>query len=347
MTARHAKLHGVEAARGVAALLVVLVHATNMLAPAKYLGAVPLAGVFKFGHAGVDFFFVLSGFIIYFIHGHELGDRSRWLPYWRKRLIRIYPVYWIVLLGYGAILAVSPTRDMTERMPAVIVSAITLYPHELGPILGVAWTLSHEMLFYGLFGLMFLNRRLGATVLAVWAGLVVVNLLQPFGDHFWRHFVFRIFNIHFFLGMLVAHAVRHWPLRSPAAFLVGGVALFFGAGLRESLGAPVPVEWAPLHLAYGLGSAAAVYGLVGLEQSGRLKVPRLAVALGAASYSVYLLHTIVIMLFQQVLLRITPAVLAWPTFAFVLTVLVAVAASMCFSRVIEQPLLRFLNRRSR
>ena len=69
------KLRGVEAGRGIAALLVVCVHCTDMLAGPAYAGRMPLFGLFSFGHAGVDFFFVLSGFIIYFIHHREIGQQ--------------------------------------------------------------------------------------------------------------------------------------------------------------------------------------------------------------------------------------------------------------------------------
>ena len=62
------RLVGIQAARGAAALLVVFYHAGRMLSLDQYVGNDPLRGLFRFGHAGVDFFFVLSGFIIYFVH---------------------------------------------------------------------------------------------------------------------------------------------------------------------------------------------------------------------------------------------------------------------------------------
>lgn len=337
------KLQGVEAARGLAAMLVVLVHASAMLAPAKYLGEMPLAGLFKFGHAGVDYFFVLSGFIIYFIHAHELGQRHRLGVYWQKRFVRIYPVYWIVLAGYGLLLWVSPTPGLTERIPAVVASAVVLYPHSLGPILGVAWSLSHEILFYLMFSVLFISRTWGRLVMGVWGVLIVFNVLTgTFTDSFWGGFVLRLFNAHFFFGLLVAHAVRHWPVRWPALFLWGGTGLFFGAGLLESWGPAMPTEWPPLHLAYACGAAAMLYGVVMLERSGRLVVPRLAVTLGTASYSIYLLHTIIIVLLQQVLLLIKPHVPLPPTLVLAVIVVVAVGVSVEFSRRVEQPLMRRL-----
>lgn len=353
---RQAKLNGVEAARGLAALLVVLVHVSSMLAVPKYLGEMPLAGIFKFAHAGVDFFFVLSGFIIFYIHADELGSKAQLKSYWRKRFVRIYPVYWVVLAGYGLLLVVSPTPGLNERNPLVVASAIALYPHSLGPILSVAWSLSHEILFYLLFSTLFFSRKLGGLVLGVWAAMIVFNIFtQTFTDYFWGEFVLRIFNAHFFVGMAVAYALRRWPpaLSSDAPrhnrcrFLYAsactfGFLLFFGTGLYESWGPAMPGEWPPRHMAYALGAAAMLFGLVGLEQSGQLQVPRLAVALGTASYSIYLLHTIIIMFLQQGLLLIRPYVQAHPTVVFLVFVVVSVCLSMLFSRWVEQPLLRHL-----
>jgi exopolysaccharide production protein ExoZ len=337
------KLNGVEAARGMAALLVVLVHASSMLAEKKYLGQLPLAGLFKFGHAGVDFFFVLSGFIIYYIHSAELGNREFLRPYWIKRFIRIYPVYWIVMIGYGLLLAVSPTKNLYERIPEVIASAVFLYPHHLGPILGVAWSLSHEILFYLLFSVLFFSRRLGFALLGIWFLLLAMHMITPiFEGPFWGEFVFRLFNFHFLLGMLGAHAVRHWPIRWPLVAMVFGPLLFLTAGLLESWGPSMPHEWPPLHLAYGAGAAATLYGLVGLEQNNRLHVPKWAVAMGAASYSIYLLHTIVIMFLQQGLLWLKQYVPLWSAPTFIAVVVLAVYISMWFSSLIEQPLLRRL-----
>lgn len=338
-----AKLQGVEAARGMAALLVVLVHASSMMAVPKHAGEMPLGGLFKFGHAGVDFFFVLSGFIIYFIHARELGQPSLLASYWQKRFIRIFPVYWIVLAVYGVLLAISPTRELTERIPSVALSAFLLLPHEKGPILSVAWSLSHELLFYLLFSVLFVSKRLGFALLGAWAGLIVLNMVtHVFTAPLLSNFALRIFNIHFFFGMFVAYAIRHWPVRAPLGCLIAGTLLFFGAGVLESWGPAMPTEWPPLHLAYASGAAAMLYGLVGLEQTQRLRIPAIAVALGTASYSIYLIHTIVIMVMLQALLVLKPYIALPSLLVFSGLVVVPVIVSIYFSRWIEQPLIRKL-----
>ena len=87
------RLLSVEAARGAAAVLVLLVHSSAMLAAPKYFGEMPFYGLFKFGHAGVDFFFVLSGFIIFHVHRTDLGNPARLGKYLARRFVRIFPTY--------------------------------------------------------------------------------------------------------------------------------------------------------------------------------------------------------------------------------------------------------------
>ena len=84
----------IEIGRGIAALLVVFFHATAIAGLPKYFGQAPLAGLFSFGYAGVDFFFVLSGFIIFYSTAKNHGNPRAIFSYVKHRLIRIYPIYW-------------------------------------------------------------------------------------------------------------------------------------------------------------------------------------------------------------------------------------------------------------
>jgi exopolysaccharide production protein ExoZ len=345
------KLLGVEAGRGIAALLVVLVHASAMLAEPKYFGEMPFDGIFRFAHAGVDFFFVLSGFIIYYVHRRDIGVPDRLPGYATKRFVRIYPAYWVVCAIFAAILVYSPTRERTEQDLGNIVTSLTLLPAMTPPILGVAWSLKHEILFYTLFGLLFLNRRLGRAALGIWAALIAWNIAVTWvTGHPWfggiaGDLVFRIFNIEFFFGLLVAHLVLNGRLWHPLALLVLGTLLFFGNGLLESWGPEMPVEYPPRHLAYAAGAALALYGLATAEKSGRLRVPAALVALGTASYSIYLLHVILIMIMQQGLLVLQRFVPLQLELTFLVVVVATVAICMVFCRLVEQPLLRRMRRR--
>src|ERR1700690_1319738 len=90
------RLLSIQAARGVASLAVIFYHAGGGVALPQYVGFIPLGGFFNFGHAGVDFFFVLSGFIIYFVHHRDIGHPASLPRYTWRRLTRVLPIYWVV-----------------------------------------------------------------------------------------------------------------------------------------------------------------------------------------------------------------------------------------------------------
>jgi exopolysaccharide production protein ExoZ len=339
------KLLGIEASRGFAALLVVTVHASRLLAGPRYAGAVPFGGLFTFGHAGVDFFFVLSGFIITYVHGADVGRPARFETYARKRLTRIYPTYWVALAIMLGLMVVSPTPDGAEHQLGNLVTSILLLPWPTDPLLGVAWSLKHEMLFYLLFGVLVLHRRAGQVVLAAWGALTVLNVActwasgTPLFHGLWGSLVFRIFNAEFFFGIAVAALVRRGWIRRPWGAAVIGLVLFLGSGLYESFGPLRPIEWPPRHLAYAAGAALMLYGLAGAELGGRLRTPRPLVILGSASYSLYLVHAIVVLFIRQAAHVVQPH-LALPAEAwFLIAVVSAVAAGLLFWRYIEQPML--------
>ena len=87
------RLDSLQVFRGVAALLVVLHHAGTF--SVGHFGAPFLGNALDWGASGVDFFFVLSGFIIYFIHRPDLGRPERLRGFALKRLVRVYPIYWV------------------------------------------------------------------------------------------------------------------------------------------------------------------------------------------------------------------------------------------------------------
>jgi peptidoglycan/LPS O-acetylase OafA/YrhL len=78
--------------------MVALMHAANLMRVEHLSGHVGLGNAFGFGYVGVDFFFVLSGFIIDHVNSAELGRAANMPRYLWHRFSRIYPIYWIILL---------------------------------------------------------------------------------------------------------------------------------------------------------------------------------------------------------------------------------------------------------
>ena len=160
------KLPGIEAARGIAAILVVFYHAARHLKLAT--GAMPFDGIAQLGHAGVDFFFVLSGFIIFFVNRKDIGSPTGLARYAERRFTRIYPLFWFALSVWLALALLS--RSGPALTPGGVLLWASLLPSS-GEV-GVAWTLQHEILFYLIFSVAILHRRIGIAVFGVWFALI-------------------------------------------------------------------------------------------------------------------------------------------------------------------------------
>ena len=134
-------LRSLQIGRGLAALFVVLFHLNNSVwSIGKYFPD-PFSQVLGFGNAGVQFFFVLSGFIIYLVHSDDIQVPTQFRRFVFKRFVRVYPTYWVVLFTVVAALFMDPALGMPgEREVSRIVASALLIPYPQDPIVGVAWT---------------------------------------------------------------------------------------------------------------------------------------------------------------------------------------------------------------
>lgn len=331
------RLLGVEAMRGIAALVVCLCHATNILALPKDYGQQFLDGFLEQGRAGVDFFFVLSGFIMMYLHLRAGGARQGASRFMLGRIARIYPPYIVASLGFLLLLVVSPTPAAID--PWFLIESLLLLPADHSPLLGIGWSLQHEMIFYVIFALFLLDRRLGALVFFAWMGGTVLNMATG-GEVFvgvWATLIFRVFNIQFLFGITCAWLVLHRPIRAPLTVAMAGAVMFMGLWTLLHF---VPVEvpdWPPVHLGYALASAMILYGLAVAEAQTPLRVPSFFVMLGATSYSLYLVHVPVLLVLSFALRFVNP-VLGLPLWlAFALIVAGSIAAGAIFHHLVEVP----------
>jgi exopolysaccharide production protein ExoZ len=340
------RLSTLQVFRGVAALLVVLYHAT--VYSQEQLGYSFLGGAFLFGHTGVDFFFVLSGFIIYYIHRQDIGVASRFQPYAIKRLLRVFPVYWIVTGIKLAVITIVPTLAKSyERDPLVIVKSFLLLPQVNLPLIGAAWTLTYELLFYGFFGIVILlNRRWALRLAIIWvAGTLLYNAartlqLAPPGGLL-LDVLFHERNLEFGLGCLSAHLILRGKVPLTRVLVLFGLALFVWAAWRIANGY-LPLYYSPI---FGLASFLVVTGSTAYELRHRPRMPRALVFLGDASYSIYLTHVMLINAVTLAFRRLGLQTTVSPLVTTLLVLVLVIVAASLFYWVVERPLLRWLSRR--
>lgn len=264
-------LPGIQVGRGIAATMVVVAH-SEMVA-AAHLGGGVFGQTGLAGQAGVDFFFVLSGFIMTWAHGGDFGRPERLREYAARRFMRLYPPYWAAL----ALLLLGGAIGLGGQLPAVerIAANALLLPDPDGALLAVAWTLPFEIIFYALVGLAIWRKGIGLFALAAW--FVVGATLEV--DGIWGFYLVTDYVWHFALGMAAAMYVRRLGCQSPGLTIAAGLTVF-GLAIARNHAATYG------QLDFAMASALIVVGLATLQ----VRWPRPALFLGNASYAIYLAH---------------------------------------------------------
>ncbi|WP_158746759.1 acyltransferase [Acidisphaera sp. L21] len=294
------KLRSLEMLRAVAALLVVLFHTQFIFGIRS--GHVPFGGWFAAGNRGVDLFFVLSGFIIAYVHGADIGRPVRLGNYVYNRLVRIYPSVWIMTVPAIALysLGFGGPDKIGKLAPSALVASTLLLPQLGDALVNVTWTLTYELFFYAVFAVIIINRTMGLALLLAWQ--VATLLLTLSGAELGlAGYYLRSICLEFAVGLGCAWWLRRASNLLPApvwnAVLLTGIGAFVVGMARND-----HPEWAGI--ACALGAGAIVVSLVRLEQAGRIRVPGVLMLLGQASYSIYLVHFSVVTLMAGIVMRL-------------------------------------------
>jgi exopolysaccharide production protein ExoZ len=339
------QLNGVQYLRGLAAALVVAEHANLVIGLPKYFGTQPVPFEFYGGAAGVDLFFVVSGFIIAYItlEPSSLQPRVTIGEFLWRRFARIVPFLWLCVASYAALRFIG--RDGSFELEPYL-RALTLFP--VGPVNpSQAWTLRHEFLFYLVFAGAFARSGPRLAVVGAWMLSILLFALlapsQPTTDHELLAFVLNRLNLLFGFGFVVSLAFLrrpHWF----AASLPNGMAVLTGlCGLYLALFMLVSYSHVATAdvLVAGLGACLLLYAALRVRADRAPgPVDRAGLALGDASYAIYLTHGAVI----SALLG------AWSRFApdtnVHLVLLACIAASLglgiLIHRYVERPMVRRL-----
>lgn len=350
-----------QAGRGLASVLVVAGHAA--LLHERRTSTSFLGGISDAGTIGVYFFFVLSGFIVYWVHQRDIGHPARTWRYTYKRVTRVYPMYWLVTLAIlPAYLWFPDFYSGYDGDPWHVVRSLALWPMRELPVLSVGWTLIHEMLFYAAIGLAIgFGRRLGlavtGTILTVSAVKFVLDWGEPLvdakyvtgrtvlDDHEILSIVFSRFNLLFAVGAIVAIAAARGriPRRRLGAWLACGSVVFavpmMLAGRDVAWAQDLATDRYGVIVFYGLVSGALVWVAVGIGVTGAgPRVPRWLEVLGDASYSIYLVHYPVLIAVDRTLGSVLDSPVAAEVSAAFGT-LVATVAGIIAYRMLERPML--------
>ncbi|WP_085646798.1 MULTISPECIES: acyltransferase [unclassified Pseudomonas] len=278
-------LISVQALRALAAWAVVCHHFMQIFFDFEARGPIGQLFIDK-GAVGVDIFFVISGLVIFLSTEGKALPPARFLLY---RLFRIVPAYWLytVLMALLVVFARPLLPDQTVDWSHLLLSLLFIPTENPGgygiyPTLNVGWTLNYEMLFYVLFAWALLFR-LQVRLLVVAALLFAVcQAWTGFGwvSEFYRSDIVYEFLLGISIGMFYR---RGWI--GPALWLP---LLGIGAALLAIYYLPPD----PRLLNWGVPSAVLVMASLALER--HVERNRLLKLLGDCSYSVYLMHVLVL-----------------------------------------------------
>ena len=335
---------GVQALRGLAALLVVAHHSTQLWSVRMHPASASLG--WGNGAAGVDIFFVISGFVMALT---GMGSRPMLATtFLRRRFVRVVPMYWLCTVLAIASLAMRYRSALSGRHELgflhVLASFLFLPTRniagQVAPVLAVGWTLSYEMFFYLIFALalalaanpvrlliplMIAISCIGAIHRDSWPAITV--LTQPI-------------ILEFLAGSLLGYAVlKHRQWNPLLLGILGPLGLAVLLLVPRSNDLSRPLVW-------GLPAFLIVSATVMLESRLAPFIPRWLLRIGDASYSLYLIHLFVLNPLTTISPRI-PVLLHSET-AFVLAGLASsTLIALVVYRFLEVPLTLWLTRNQR
>jgi peptidoglycan/LPS O-acetylase OafA/YrhL len=327
------KYQGLQILRITAACMVLLTHSTFYASERldRHFG------VWGKGAAGVDIFFVLSGFVMIYSSQRLFGDSKGWKTFAERRIVRIVPIYWIATtIKLIALLATTGYVLHAQFRAANTIASYLFLPAynsegTITPVLGVGWTLNFEMFFYFLFTLaLFLRVNVYKFVGGALALLAVGAFFRQPG---WPAASFYLDTgvLEFFYGMLIASVCltgRHLSRFGAIPVMVLSFICLLSSWPRLT----------PLHgLQYGIAAGLIVFSMASLEDS-LTRIPRFVLYGADASYAIYLFHPFIAPAVPSVLMKLH---LLYPWLSVACSVLLALAGGCLVHQFIEVPITKW------
>lgn len=337
------RLDGLQIARALAALTVVVGHAVehplnNQGHPAWQLG----------GRYGVTLFFVVSGFIMVHTTGAGKFDPVGFMS---RRIRRVVPIYWVVTFLVAALALLAPqvfkrtVFDLAHFIASLFF--VPMYdpadPGSISPIFRLGWTLNYEMFFYLCFAAtFFLGVTARNVALTLFFGTcIALGFLVDFQSAILKSYT-QIDTFGFVAGMWLGWLGLRDRLR-PAAVVIAGLLIFSFASLAGVAFWFERLQDVPMTQVLIVAICAAhVAALLLLVDGLGWKAPRALLLVGDASYSMYLFHMFAVGAVSVVIAR-APESLTIPLIG--VSILCSIAAGIVAYWVVEKPLNRLMRKR--
>lgn len=277
--------------------------------------------LFDSGYKGVDVFFVISGFVMYYTLYYR--PRPKAFKFLVNRFTKIFFLYWVAI---GVLYFIMPPQTNFFNLRTVL-----LFPGHT-PVLGVSWSLSYELYFYFLIGIVVyvlpekLHKAIFFVVFTLSTAFTLLNLTRYslrgsvlnflLGQNLWQ----------FLLGILSGYFFTHQKVNRRMALAAATVFFLLFMFINFPFNTPVSyVVYGPL--AFGI-----VWLISAFETGYTLpsKTGKIIKVMGEASYAIYLFGPIITLIIGPD----TPESIA-------LIIGTTVVVSIVFNRFVESPFLKW------
>lgn len=354
---KHNTIINVQFLRAFAALAVVLFHASAHFFAMDGASSGNIFSFFSlFGYAGVDVFFVISGYIIWVSTKHIEGTKGVF-GYIYNRVSRIYLGYWpyfflLLLLAYNFAPKFLENIDLLGSF-----FLTESYLSKL--LLKVSWTLKYELYFYLCFAFLLLVSKKHRFKLLLLVFFVIIGV-QSWGmfvekiylsdniqNATWMYtFYLSPFCLEFLLGCFVGYYFEQYRVKNLIPIAIVGIGCFFWALYYQdglALGKLTQLYYINQRvLLFGLVSISLLITLIEIEKRNIVLLPKISKLLGGASYSLYLSHTIILYFFYHFGIRdYLKQIGSYQVLMMLAMVLIIVGYSVVHYLWIEQPLMKW------
>lgn len=330
------KFNFVHATRGIYSLIIVIFTAHVIGWQMWNHALLPMFGD-NVQAGALAFVFMLSGLVIFSAYQSYIGDQEVAAQFLFKRFMRIYPIYWYILIACIPFDALLVGEKTTFSM---VIRSIFLVPDPTEPLLPTAWSLSFLLVFYALFAvLLFLGRSVGTFIATLWFLGIVINFTQGlFEENHWLNFLFHKYHLFFFAGGFLGYLAKKIRFSFPMLLIIIGASGVLLAIFNQEM------RWIPLDDMFNFGIPVSVLlmGLVSYDLQKEVKLPKLLHFWGQASYSVYLSHYPTLIVLFTFAGQLGLDVWMGKEWVMILLVICTILLGWLTHTVIEKPLLSFI-----
>jgi exopolysaccharide production protein ExoZ len=318
----------IQVLRAVAALLVVVYHMQPMINASYGTRWNSQIGAF-----GVDIFFVISGFVMFYTN-REMQRSST--AFFADRILRIVPLYWVATFVIVAFwLAGFHPNGLQVLSASILAKSLIFVPSEFPDgrtdlVLSLGWTLMFELYFYMAFAATFWMRSIEKsffTVASFFSLGIALSILVARLPHLLQ-FYFSTITLEFLFGALCAIAYVRWQSTSLRYEVIAGAGLILLGVILAGVSS-VSIEYPDIggfrFLYFGLPALLIVGGALVLEKAGWQVRSEFLLLVGAASYSLYLFHPVLLQPTVKTLSRFLPLP---PSVSIWITTLIAIGVSL-------------------